>query len=238
MCIVLRAVNYRDNDRILTLFSRTEGKINAQATGARRIKSGLAPASQPFCCAEYEFFQKKDRYFVTGALIKQEFFGIQNDYDKFAAGCVMLELTERMLEHSDEPERLFATLINTLYSMEKYGLAENTALAYFFVQAIDMLGVFPALDFCSVCGAPVARVEYWSAEQGGAVCEACARAAGAKRPGVDATGLFGGLLGVKPRETARLSGKVDYSAFLYLAEEYIRLAGDIKLKTSKYLKPQ
>lgn len=238
LCIVLRAVNYRDNDRILTLFSRTEGKINAQATGARRMKSGLAPASQLFCCAEYEFFQKKDRYFVTGALIKQEFFNIQNDYDKFTAGCVMLELTERMLEHSDEPERLFVTLINTLFSMEKYGLGKDAALAYFFVQAIDILGVFPALDFCSACGAPIAKPEYWSAQEGGAVCADCAGGVGAKRLRVDAGGIFRALIAVRPRETARLSAIMDHSAFLALAEEYIRVAGDVKLKTSKYLKPQ
>ena len=32
--IVLRSVNYRDFDRILTLFSREEGKISAAARGA------------------------------------------------------------------------------------------------------------------------------------------------------------------------------------------------------------
>ena len=42
--IVLRSVNYRDFDRILTLFSREEGKISAAARGAHRAKSPLAAA--------------------------------------------------------------------------------------------------------------------------------------------------------------------------------------------------
>lgn len=238
MCIVLRAVNYKDNDRILTLFSRSQGKINAQARGVRRMKSALATAAQPFCCAEYEFYQKKDRYFVTGALVKQEFFGIQNDYDKFTVGCVMLELAERILEHLDEPERLFVTLVNTLFSMEKHGLDECTALAYFYVQAVDILGVFPALDFCAVCGAPIDKPEYWNAAEGGAVCAACAPSNAGKRLPMDAGGLFRALRAVSPRETARMKRALDCADFLRLAEEYLRVAGDVKLKTAKYVKPQ
>jgi DNA repair protein RecO (recombination protein O) len=80
LCIVLRAVNYRDYDRILTLFSRAEGRLDAQARGARRVKSALRAAAQPFCCAEYEFYGRGDRLYVTNVLIREEFYGIQNDY--------------------------------------------------------------------------------------------------------------------------------------------------------------
>ena len=85
LCIVLRAVNYRDNDKILTLFSQENGKLTASARGARAMKSAIRAAAQPFCCAEYEFYQKKDRLYITNALIKQEFFNVQNDYGKFTA---------------------------------------------------------------------------------------------------------------------------------------------------------
>ena len=43
--IVLRAVNYRDYDRMLTLFTREEGLLSAAARGAHRQKSPLAAAS-------------------------------------------------------------------------------------------------------------------------------------------------------------------------------------------------
>ena len=51
--IVLRSVNYRDFDRILTLFSREEGKISAAARGAHRAKSPLAAASTQFTAGEF-----------------------------------------------------------------------------------------------------------------------------------------------------------------------------------------
>ena len=51
--IVLRSVNYRDFDRILTLFSREEGKSSAAARGAHRAKSPLAAASTQFTAGEF-----------------------------------------------------------------------------------------------------------------------------------------------------------------------------------------
>ncbi len=239
LCIVLRAVNYKDYDKILTLFSRTEGKIQAQARGVRKIKSGLSTAAQPFYCGEYEFYQKKDRLFVTNALLKEEFFKIQNNYDAYTAGCVMLELSEKILEHTDESERLFITLIHTLYAMEKHQLDASVALGYFFVQTIDLLGVFPALDFCVCCGEPIVNLSYWNAAEGGAVCTDCAPNIMKKKlkPGVN--NFFSLMVGIKPKEIAAL-GQPDESIeyFLRIAEEYLLLAGDVKLKTMKFFAPQ
>ena len=44
--IVLRYANYRENDRMLTLFSPTRGLVEAVARGCRRPKSKLLSASE------------------------------------------------------------------------------------------------------------------------------------------------------------------------------------------------
>ena len=46
--IVLRAVKYKENDLILTIFTRKLGKISAIAKGARRTKSALLSSCQVF----------------------------------------------------------------------------------------------------------------------------------------------------------------------------------------------
>ncbi len=79
-CIVLRTADYKDYDKILTLFSRSDGRLDAQARGARRLKSDIATAAQPLSCGEYEFYKKGDKLFLTAALVKQEFYRVQNDF--------------------------------------------------------------------------------------------------------------------------------------------------------------
>ena len=54
--IVLRAVNYRDSDRMLTLFSPVFGRIEAKARGCRKPKARLLAASEPFALWEYTLY--------------------------------------------------------------------------------------------------------------------------------------------------------------------------------------
>ena len=47
--VVLRRADYRENDRMLTLFSPTLGRVDALCRGCRRQKSPLMAASEVFC---------------------------------------------------------------------------------------------------------------------------------------------------------------------------------------------
>ena len=58
--IVLRRVDYRENDRMLTLFSPTLGRIDALCRGCRRQKSPLMAASELFCTGEYVLYQARN----------------------------------------------------------------------------------------------------------------------------------------------------------------------------------
>jgi len=237
LCIVLRAVNYRDNDRMLTLFSRGEGKVTAKAAGARRMKSGLSVASQPFCCAEYEFYARGGKRYVRNALVKEKFFNIQNDYDKYTAGCVMLELSGRIIDHTDEWERLFSRLINTLYAMETGKADAARALAYFLVHAIDIMGIFPATDFCASCGKKIDEAVFWNAAQGGALCPECAAVDPARRIPPEITKYFTVLRHIKPEVAESIMEDGLTGELTAIAREYIELAGDIKVRAAKYLEP-
>lgn len=144
-CIVLRQADYRDNDKMLTLFSRTEGKLGVMARGVRKAGSKLAAAAQPLATGEYELHRTGGRLYLRGATVKQEYPHVQTDYDSFTAACVMLEGTERMLSVTGEYGGLFVTLIHSLYAMETGSVSPDMALAYYLVQAAERLGVLADL---------------------------------------------------------------------------------------------
>ena len=56
--IVLQSIDYKDNDKLLTLFSPTLGKITAGIRGVKKPKAKLAFSAQPFCFAEYILAEK------------------------------------------------------------------------------------------------------------------------------------------------------------------------------------
>ena len=83
--IVLQSMDYKDNDKLLTLFSPTLGKILVGARGVKKPKAKLSFAVQPFCFAEYILAEKGGRYTLTGAYQYESFFSLRLDIVRFYA---------------------------------------------------------------------------------------------------------------------------------------------------------
>ncbi len=115
--IVLRAVDYQENDKILTLFSPSLGRITAGAKGVKKAKAKLAFAAQPFCFAEYILAEKGGRYTVTNAYLHESFFALRYDITRFYAACAMSEICLKLLYEEEVYEGLFIALIEGLKSL-------------------------------------------------------------------------------------------------------------------------
>ena len=120
--IVLKAVDYKDNDKILTLFSPSLGRITAGAKGVKKATAKLSFAAQPFCFAEYVLAEKGDRYTVTGAYLHESFFSLRYDIVRFYAACALAEVCLTVLYENESHEGLFIALIEGLKALS---LAED-----------------------------------------------------------------------------------------------------------------
>ncbi len=109
--IVLRSIDYKDNDKILTLFSPQLGKITAGIKGVKKPKAKLAFSAQPFCFAEYVLAERGGRYTVTGAYLHESFFALRTDLFRFYAACAATEVCLRVLMENEAHNGLFIGLI-------------------------------------------------------------------------------------------------------------------------------
>ena len=62
--LMLRAVDYNEYDKMLTLLTAEYGKISAGIKGVRKPAAKLRFAAQPFCFAEYVLAKRGDKYTV------------------------------------------------------------------------------------------------------------------------------------------------------------------------------
>lgn len=234
-CIVLRTADYKDYDKILTLFSRSDGRLDAQARGARRLKSDIATAAQPLSCGEYEFYKKGDKLFLTAALVKQEFYRVQNDFDKFTAACVMLELSDKLLQNTDDYEDLFLALIYALFSMEQGTLSHTRALAYFFARIVERMGIFPAIGTCAVCGNEAASdPAAFSMEEGGEICRECVSHVATVSVPRSALLSLEKMGEARPQDIVQYAaGETDAKSVIDLMSRYLENMMELRLKTMK-----
>ena len=184
--IVLRRVNYRDNDRMLTLFSPTLGRIDANARGCRKATSALCGATELFCAGEYQFYQSRDRFTLTGCAIQESFYPLREDYDRLVYGAYLLALCEASVQPGEEHPGLYALLLGALARLA-YGETQRSPAALtlvFLLQFAEGLGYRPRLDACAHCGAavPDGPTVRFGALAGGALCPACGGAAELIRP--------------------------------------------------------
>lgn len=115
--IVLQTVDYKDNDKILTLFSPSLGKITAGIRGVKKPQAKLAFSAQPFCFAEYVLAEKGGRYTVTSAYLHESFFELRIDIVRFYAACAAAEVCRSILQENEQYDGLFIAFIECLKAL-------------------------------------------------------------------------------------------------------------------------
>ena len=82
--IVLKSINYGETSKILTLYSRTSGKISVIAKGARNIKSRFGGTLEPINYLAIVFYEKESRniQYLSQVDIIEYFPQIKKDLEK------------------------------------------------------------------------------------------------------------------------------------------------------------
>ena len=149
--IVLRAVDYKDNDKILTLFSPSLGRITAGAKGVKKPTAKLSFAAQPFCFAEYILAEKGGRYTVTGAYLHESFFSLRYDIVRFYAACALAEVCLTILYENESHEGLFIALIEGLKALSLAEEDAAEAVIAFMLVALRESGYPLDLSYAEEC---------------------------------------------------------------------------------------
>jgi DNA repair protein RecO (recombination protein O) len=200
-------VDYKDNDKMVTLLTKDYGRMSARIRGAKKPTSKLFSAASLFCCGDYTFFEKDGRYGVKGCVIRRIFFGLQDDYDAYAAACFIADAVDKIAQEDDVPSGLFTLTVNALYALDTGAAPSGTVLCYFLQRLLYIEGVYPSLSACAVCGGEPPLVRF-SAEHGGALCPKCGRDHGGAV--LDDTLL--GALRLLARTAAKDLGSLDINA--------------------------
>ena len=163
--IVLRHVNYRDNDR----------RIDAIIRNCRKPKSHNLNSGELFALGDYMLHENGGHITVTSVKLIETFYPLRNDYDRLTCGIWLLNLAEAVAEPEQEQQELFMLLLHTLSRLTFSDQEWKPLLAGFLLHFSACQGFKPRLNHCVFCGkkpeenAPL----FFDAEEGGICCENC-----------------------------------------------------------------
>ena len=176
--LVLREVQYKESDKILTVLTREAGKVTVKARGCRRKGSRMAAACQLLAYSEMTLFEYRDHYTLNEAEPLELFWGVRSDVEKLALGSYFAEVLENLAGEGVADPALLSLILNSLYALDKLNKPLGLVKSAFELKLMALSGYEPLLDACAVCGTPEPEDPRFQLTDGVLHCGCCRPEAG------------------------------------------------------------
>lgn len=156
--VVLRTAKLGEADRIVTLLTRSHGKVRAVAKGVRRVKSRFGGRLEPFMRVDVLIATGRTLDVVSQVeSISAYAAPICADYGAYGIANVMVETADKLV--SAEGERAVAQyrlLVGGLNALARHAHPATAIGESYVLRALALAGWTPRLHSCVVCGRHVA----------------------------------------------------------------------------------
>ena len=115
--LVIRTVDWRDSDRLLTVMTEDYGKITVKAPNIRRKSSRMGWAGQLFAYCQFTLYEKNGRLTLQDAQMLEQFFSLSRDLDALALGSYFCELLATEGEEDVPAPGMLRLALNSLYAL-------------------------------------------------------------------------------------------------------------------------
>jgi DNA repair protein RecO (recombination protein O) len=171
--IVLRGRQLSEADRIMTLFTRERGKLDAVAKGIRRMRSHLAGRLE--LANECDFLMHRGR--SLDVIVSAETLAAPwprlVEPERYAVVSLVAETLDAFCEPDLALPDVYDLLAGAIGAIA-VSSDPRSLLPRFSLRLLEMLGLAPPLDRCVRCGSALASDTLWlDAEAGGIIDVAC-----------------------------------------------------------------
>ena len=177
---VVRQVNYKDNDQILTVLTKEHGLMTLKARGVRSRSSRLKGACQLLAYSEFTVFENRGFHTIDEANAIQMFPELRTDIELLSLASYFAQVAE-VLSQEDMPNpELLSLTLNALYALCRRLCTPELVKAAFELRAACLGGYTPELSGCAVCGDP--EPDRFDVRGGILCCASCSAGEGLRLP--------------------------------------------------------
>lgn len=168
--LVVKILDYKENDRILTVFTIERGNVTMMARGVRKPGSRLGHCARLFYCGIFECVASGRWNILTGGRMLMDLSGLSARLESLSAASHCVDVASCFIledQPSEEPMRL---LLNTLHMLTREDAEHCLLVAVFELRLLSLEGFTPSLDTCAACGGKIQEQTHFSLADGGLVC--------------------------------------------------------------------
>ena len=169
--IVLHSNDYKDYDKIITIFTKDFGKMQFLAKGVRKINSKNRSSIDIFTYGEYLLNKGKAYYILSQGKVIESYLFLRKDLMKTAVAMTINMFLLDVVFENDPQKEIFSLYNWTLKHLEK-SKDPKMLLRYFIVKGILFLGHKPPLERCNDCGEEKG-IFFYDFHEGSLLCINC-----------------------------------------------------------------
>ena len=173
--VVIKTQDYRENDKLVWLYTDNLGKITMIAKGAKKSRNKLFSNTIPLCYGEYLLFKGRSLFVLQEGKIHNSFQGLLNNLDKLTYSSYICELIDIALIEGEKNIKLFKEFITTLYLLDTDALDYELLIRHFELRLLKATGYGLNLDYCTCCRKKINVTNYIDVSNFGGICESCTR---------------------------------------------------------------
>ena len=172
--LVLRRFEQGESDRVVHLYTEDLGRVSAMAKGARRSRRRFPGALEIFSLLDVRLVDppRSSMLRLEAARANHPIEGLTADLVRYAVGCQLLELLDRLTGEGEANPGLFRFARGVLEVLSTEEPDRLFALLVL-VKTLARLGYRPQLLACVECGAELRGQVGFAPSQGGGLCPRC-----------------------------------------------------------------
>lgn len=191
--VVLRTHKLGEADRIITVLTRTRGKVRTVAKGVRRTSSRFGARLEPFMVVDLQCYEGRNLDTVTQAeTLAPHGDAICRDYTAYTAATAVVETCDRLTEEHEPSTQQYLLLTGALAALVAGEHDAGLVLDAYLLRALAVAGWAPSFHDCAKCGSPGPHRAF-NIAAGGVVCPVC-RPPGSAAPAPATLALLAALL--------------------------------------------
>lgn len=169
--IIIRAIDYGEGNKIVTIFTESFGKVGVMARGAKKIKSRHSAVTQPFTQGVYTYYKGNANALATlndGEIVQTYY---HSDIEKMAYTAYVTEWVDRVWEEKEPSPYLYAQYKAALEAIKAD--KDGQIIAHVFeLKMLQLVGYKPIFHHCTSCGSEDG-LQHFNPSSGGMVCGKC-----------------------------------------------------------------
>lgn len=169
--IVIRSMDYGENNKIIAIYTRHNGKMSIMVRGAKKMNSRFSSVTQLFTHGEFVLFKTSSMGTLNQSETIESHRRLRENLHMSAYSAYVVELIDRIVPESDENELMFEQLKASLEAIES-GKEAAIVLHIMEMKMLAIAGYLPQLDHCVSCGKHEGEMAI-SITQGGILCTDC-----------------------------------------------------------------